>query len=79
MAMELEFWLSDGPDGECLDFAVRVSIGTLIPQIDRYWRTDHAYAILNQTSRSRKEAWIVRVKPGYSSGTTPAVGRIEND
>lgn len=77
MAMELEFWVPDGPNGECLDFAMRVSAGTLVPAMDRYWHTRHAYAILKHTSRQRPESWIIRVKKGYSSGTNPAVGKME--
>ena len=75
MAMELEFWVPDGPNGEALDFAVRVSAGTLVPQIDRFWRKDHTYAILRHTSRQKGE-WIIRVRPGYRSKTNPVVGPL---
>lgn len=77
MAMELEFWLPDGPNGEVLDFAVRTSAGTMIPQFLRYLRKDdHAYVMVTHVSRQRG-SWIVWVRPGYDSGTHPAVGRIE--
>lgn len=75
MAMELEFWLPDGPDGEQLDFAVRVSAGTMIPTMDRYWREDHVVATLRHTSRQKGE-WCVRVKKGYTSGTKMTVGKL---
>ncbi len=77
MAMELEFWVPDGPNGECLDFARPVSAGSLIPTIDRYWHAGHAYAVLRHTSRQRPESWIVRVQKGYISGTFPKVGKQE--
>ena len=75
MAMELRFWVADGPNGELLDFATRVQAWQIVPTIERFRRSDHVYIILQHTSR-RRGAWIIWVKPGYVSGTCPVVGKI---
>ena len=75
MAMELEFYTPDGPNGEALDFAVRCSAGTLLPLVERHRRPDHCYIVLRHTSRQRGE-WIIWIREGYTSGTHPTVGRI---
>lgn len=74
MAMELEFYLSDGPNGEVLDFAIRCSAGTLLPLVELHRRPEHCYIVLRHTSRQRGE-WIIWVREGYTSGTHPTVGR----
>ena len=76
MAMELEFWLPDGPNGERLEFAKRVSAWEILPCVERYRRADHAYIVLRHTSRQRGE-WCVWVNPRYTSGTAPCVGPLE--
>lgn len=76
MAMELEFWLPDGPNGESLDFAVRTASWNLLQNVERYRRADHAYIMLRHTTRQRGE-WIIWVNPNYKGGTFPAVGAMK--
>lgn len=77
MAMELEFWQADGPNGEVLDFAVRVAAWQILPFFHRFKRPDHVYAILRHTGR-RQGDWCVWVRDGYTSGTHPAIGKLES-
>lgn len=73
MAMELEFWVKDGPNGEARDFAVRTSAWEILGHVEKYRRRDHVYITLHHTSRQRGE-WCIWVRPGYASTTEPAVG-----
>ncbi len=75
MSMELEFWKPDGPNGECLDFAVRAAAWQILGMVERYRRPDHCMVSLHHTSRQRGE-WVIWVRPGYTSGTNPAVGPL---
>jgi len=75
MAMELEFYVPDSPNGEVLDFAVRCSADTLLPLVERHRRPEHCYIVLRHMSRHRGE-WIIWVRAGYASGTHPTVGRL---
>ena len=75
MAMELEFWIADGPNGEQLDFAVRLSAWQILPTVERHRRTDHVMLILRHTSRQRGE-WCIWVRQGYNSGTYPTAGKL---
>lgn len=75
MAIELEFWLPDGANGEVLDFALRTAAWQILPLVERFRRPDHAYIILRHTSRQKGE-WIIWVKNGYTSGTHPTVGPL---
>jgi len=75
MAMELEFWVADGPNGEALDFAVPVAAWQILPTTERYRRPDHVMMVLKHTSRQRGEH-VVWVRPSYASGTYPAVGLL---
>lgn len=76
MAMELEFWKADGPNGEALDFAVRTAAWDLLGKVERYRAPDHVMIMLRHTSRQRGE-WVIWVRGGYTSGTAPAVGKVE--
>ena len=76
MAMELEFWLADGPNGEVLDFARKVEAWQILPAVERFRTKEHVLIILRHTSRQRGE-WVIWVKPGYTSGTCPVVGPLE--
>lgn len=76
MAMELEFWKPDGPGGEQLDFAVRTQAWQILGMVERFRRPDHAVIILRHTSRQRGE-WVVWIRKGYTSGTSPVVGPLE--
>ena len=74
MAMELEFWKPDSPNGECLDFAVRTHAWQILGFVERYRRPkDCAYIILRHTSRQQGE-WVIWVRPGYVSETGMTVG-----
>lgn len=75
MAMELEFWEADGPNGEQLDFAVRVAAWQVLPTVERYRRTDHVMIILRHASRQRGE-WCIWVRAGYESATHPIIGKL---
>jgi hypothetical protein len=75
MAMELEFWENDGPNGEQLDFARRVAAWEILGAVERYRTPAHVMIGLRHTSRQRGE-WIIWVRPGYVSGTAPAVGAV---
>lgn len=76
MAMELEFWLSDGPNGEQLDFARRVQAWEILPTVERYRTPNHVVISLRHTSRQKGE-WIIWVKKDYRSGTQSIVGPIQ--
>ena len=77
MALELEFWLPDGPNGEVLDCAVRVNAWEILRTVERYRRRhQHAYIILRHTSRQKGE-WVIWMRQGYTSGTGMSVGRME--
>jgi len=75
MAMELEFWTPDGPNGEVLDFAIQVAAWSILPTVTRYQRPDHCMIVLKHTSRQRGE-WIIWVRKGYDSETHPVVGPL---
>lgn len=77
MAMELEFWSADGPQGEAMDFAVRTAAWEILGKVERYRRPDHVMIILHHTGRQRGE-WIIWARPGYTSGTEPKVGAIKS-
>lgn len=76
MAMELEFWLADGPNGEVLDFARKVKTWQILPAVERFRTKEHVLIILRRTSR-RRGAWIIWVKSGYMSGMCPTIGPLE--
>jgi len=75
MAMELEFWVADGPKGEAMDFAVRVQAWQILYTVERYWRPDHVMVTLRRTD-ARQDEWIIKVRQGYTEGTKPAVGKV---
>lgn len=75
MAMELEFWQADGPNGEALDFARRVAAWEILGVAERYRAPHHVMLILRHTNRQPGE-WIVWVAPWYKGGTQPVVGKI---
>lgn len=75
MALELEFWNADGPNGEALDFAMRVSAWQILGAVERYRRPDHVMISLHHTSRHKGE-WVIWVRPGYDSGTHPTPGPL---
>lgn len=75
MALELEFWAADGPNGEMCEFAIRVKAWEILPKVERYRRPDTVCISLKHTTRQRGE-WMIWVRPGYNSGTHPAVGPL---
>lgn len=76
MAMKLEFWEADGPNGEAQQAEVRVSAATMIQTFEQYKNSRTVMVTLAHTSRQRGE-WVVWVKRGYTSGTRPMVGKVE--
>ena len=78
MAMELEFWRADGPNGEVLDFARRVKAWQILPVVERFQTPEHVLIVLRRTSRHRGE-WAIWVKPGYTGGTCPTTGPHKAD
>lgn len=75
MAFLLEFWKKDGPNGEAVALNHRVTAWQILPTVERFRTPEHVYITLGHSDPKRGE-WIIWVRPGYTSPTSPAVGPL---
>ena len=76
MTMELEFWVADGRNGEVREQVHRVAAWEILPIVERYRLREHVYIILRHSGRKRG-SWIIWKRAGYTSGTYPIVGKLQ--
>lgn len=74
MAMELDFWMPDGLQGEFCEKTVRVQAWEILGAVESWRNERHCMITLRHTSRQRG-SWVIWVRPGYAQGTQPQVGR----